>query len=164
MQAVPPRCSRIFSLRPLWLVYERVLRASGAGNSVEVEVAKRFFDRRILRLFQPFGELARKDVFLDLLRFDGSAELGFDGIRLLAEKLGRVVKIDTRRLLWRRHVGQHDAKIGVNHQLRLAAGTTDLETILFFPSHSRILRHFLSRGAVTRVIRENISRRKANFM
>src|SRR5579864_995453 len=102
-------------------------RVAGSPRSVEIEIANRFFDGLILRFFQAFGELARENVFLGALRFDGLPELCLDTLGLLLEQARRVVKVNGRRRFRRWNVREHDAEFRVNRELGLATRAIDFD-------------------------------------
>lgn len=82
-------------------------------QSIEVEVAKRFFEWGVFGFLQAFGEFAGEDVLLRTFGFDRGAEFGLDGVGLFAQKTRGVIQVD-RGGPHRRDMREHDAESAID--------------------------------------------------
>jgi len=113
---------------------------------IQVKIAKRFADGRVLGLLHRFLEFLGENIFFVGFLKKRVGKFVFALTVLLGKNPLRIFKIDIRPSLHRDLVRKYRTKHGVNHQLRLAARARHLQIVRFLLSHNRILRHFDRNG------------------
>jgi hypothetical protein len=114
---------------------------------LEIEIAKGFLDRLVLRLFQGFFKLASEDIFLFLLGFPRLAEFVFSALGLLLEDAGGVGDVHIGRSSWRRFVGEDHGELRIHGKFGVAARTGHFEGRSGLLGHEAILRQMAKEGA-----------------
>jgi hypothetical protein len=122
---------------------------SGIPDSIEIEVAERFFDGAVFGLLQTFGKFSGENVFLGFFCFHGGPELRLDSFGLLAQEARRVVEINGRRRPGRWDVREHHSEITIKSELCVTARAIGFEGFFTFARHAAILRQFAASGMIT---------------
>src|ERR1700747_2277036 len=114
-------------------------RVTSHSPSVQIKVANRLSNRRILGFLHLLFKLFRQDVFLIGFLKPGIREFVLALLLLLFENARSLCQVNVRPGLYVRLVRQHSAKYRINHQLGLAARASYVQIFAVFQSHGFIV-------------------------